>query len=117
MFTLPGQTTGKRRSWTVMLYIAADHPNPDRAAITEQAAIRDIKELEQIGSTDDLNILVQIDRSWPGYPERYWIKKGHSEPCEPFGALIGKRNIPPKPKSRSGNSSSSSGDPNSLKEF
>src|SRR5262245_39114930 len=110
MFTLPGQTSAQRKRWTVMLYMAADHPNPDRAAVTEQAAIRDIKELEQIGSTDDLNILVQIDRRWPGYPERYWIMEGHSEPCEPFGALIGTKNIPRKRKSRSGNSSSSSGD-------
>jgi hypothetical protein len=58
-----------------MLYIAADHPQPERAAITEYAAIRDINELEQIGSTKDLDIVVQIDRKWPGYPERYWLQK------------------------------------------
>jgi len=107
MFTLPGQTMVQRKRWTVMLYIAADHPQPERAAITERAAIRDLRELESVGSTDDLDILVQIDRRWPGYPERYWIKKarkgeGRSQPC---GTLVGTKNI------------NDSGDPGPLIDF
>jgi Clostripain family len=103
MFTRPGKTKAKTKParWTVMLYVAANHSRIEQAAITETAAVRDIEELLQVGSTDDVKILVQIDRRWPGYPERYWIKKGQSVP---YGAP---RNV----------KIPSSGDPRALKDF
>jgi hypothetical protein len=73
------------KRWTVMLYMAASKDDQ-----TEQAAIRDIRELEHVGSTKDLNVLVQIDRRWPGYAERYCVEKGYSRLC---ATLKGKRNI------------------------
>jgi len=77
----------KKAKWTVMLYMAASKDEQ-----TEQAAIRDIRELER-GSpkeTKDLNVLVQIDRRWPGYAERYRVEEGYSRFCV---GLKGKRNI------------------------
>jgi hypothetical protein len=46
---------------------------------TELAAIRDIKELQRVGSTETLDVIVQIDRKWPGYPQRYRIREGVSD--------------------------------------
>jgi hypothetical protein len=37
--------------------------------------------LEKVGSTKHLNILVQIDRQWPGYAERYYVEKDFSRLC------------------------------------
>jgi hypothetical protein len=74
------QEPAKSRRWTVMLYMAASQDER-----TEQAAIRDLKELEKVGSDDStVNVLVQIDRQWPGYAERYWIKKHPSQFWEPL---------------------------------
>lgn len=42
--------------WTVMIYMAADNN-------LEAAGLFDINEMEAVGSTQDVNILVQIDRS------------------------------------------------------
>src|SRR4029450_4284049 len=65
----------KHKRWTVVLYMAAAQDER-----TEQAAIRDLKEMEKVGSDDStLNVLVQIDRQWPGYPECYSLKKGLSQ--------------------------------------
>ncbi len=45
--------------WTVMVYLDSDNN-------LESAGINDINEMEMIGSTDDVNIVVQADRI-PGY--------------------------------------------------
>src|SRR4029453_9458545 len=79
------QKPAERKRWTVMLYMAAS-----KDVQTEQAAIRDLRELEKVGSTDDLNVLVQIDRDWPGYAERYGVEKGYSKLCH---TLTGEKNI------------------------
>jgi hypothetical protein len=89
-------TKPAEKRWTVMLYMAAS-----KDVQTEQAAIRDIRELERVGSTKDVNVLVQIDRGWPGYAERYYVERGISRLDEP---LKGTRNI-------------NSGKPEVLREF
>ena len=71
----------KPNKWTVMLYMAAAPMQSQSAEETERAAVRDIEELQEVGSTDEMNVIVQIDRRWPGYPERYRIGKGDSEFC------------------------------------
>jgi len=43
-------------SWTIMVYIEGDNN-------LEGDALADIQEMEQIGSTDDVNIIVQVDRA------------------------------------------------------
>jgi hypothetical protein len=61
----------EQKRWTVMLYMAAAQDER-----TEQAAMDDIKELEKVEIDDSkLNVLIQIDRQWPGYAERFRIEK------------------------------------------
>lgn len=45
-----------KASWTVMVYLNGDND-------LEEWALGDINEMEQVGSTDEVNIVVQIDRS------------------------------------------------------
>jgi hypothetical protein len=45
----------EKRKWTMMIFINADND-------LEGAGIGDINEMEQVGSTDQVNIVVQIDR-------------------------------------------------------
>ena len=49
----PMQSSSPRR-WTLLVYMAVDN-------CSEAAAIDDIKEMEQIGSTNQINILVYVD--------------------------------------------------------
>jgi hypothetical protein len=43
-------------AWTFMVFVAADNN-------LEDAGLDDVNEMEQVGSTDEVNILVQLDRS------------------------------------------------------
>jgi len=61
-------------NWTFMVYIDADNN-------LESAGIDDVNEMETVGSTDDVNVLVQLDRVYnPPYdhsdpwswPPPYW---------------------------------------------
>lgn len=45
----------KQAKWTVLVYMAADND-------LERAAIKDFNEMELVGSSEDVNIIVQIDR-------------------------------------------------------
>jgi len=65
-------------SWTVMLYMAASKDEQ-----TESAAILNAQQLQEYGARDGLNLLVQIDRRWPGYAERYRLT-GHTADNVPF---------------------------------
>lgn len=64
------------KQWTVMVYMSADNN-------LEPDGIHDLNEMESVGSTGDLNIVVQFDRN-PGYDssngdwtgtKRYYITK------------------------------------------
>ncbi|MBN2305018.1 MAG: hypothetical protein JXQ72_11095, partial [Anaerolineae bacterium] len=67
------QTTAQ---WTVMVYVAADNN-------LEAAGLFDLDEMELVGSTEDVNIVVQIDRSadyvdWDGdwtEGRRYYVQQ------------------------------------------
>jgi hypothetical protein len=65
------------RPWTVLLYMAAAKND-----VTEQAAIADIIELQGVDTRDKVHVVVQIERQWPGYPERYRILKDGNLPKE-----------------------------------
>jgi len=58
--------------WTFMVYLDADNN-------LEDAGIEDLNEMEEIGSTDDLNIVVQMDRA-----EGYDTTNGDWEGCRRF---------------------------------
>jgi hypothetical protein len=95
----PASKRSGNKKWTVMLYMVAGQDQQ-----TELAAIRDIKELEQVGSTDNVDVVVQIDRGWPGYPQRYRVWKGRSEELFDDKPLAGIRTM-------------SSGEPEALQSF
>ena len=63
-------TTPLEKQWTIMVYLAGDN-NLDSAGVT------DIQEMKKVGSTDQVNVLVQFDRSGPNITtKRYYIRQG-----------------------------------------
>ncbi len=59
-----------KKSWTVIIYMAADND-------LHYFAWKNLKQMEQIGSNDNINIIVQLNT--PGYlnpTKRYIVKKG-----------------------------------------
>ena len=62
------QRSGKAK-WTVMVYMAGDNNR-------DGAALRDIEEMARVGSTKDVNVLVQLDRLEDKKTRRFQITKG-----------------------------------------
>ncbi|OPY07587.1 MAG: Clostripain precursor [Syntrophaceae bacterium PtaB.Bin095] len=62
------QRSGKAK-WTVMVYMAGDNN-------LDGAALRDIEEMARVGSTKDVNVLVQLDRLEDKKTRRFQITKG-----------------------------------------
>ncbi|MDD2716619.1 MAG: clostripain-related cysteine peptidase [Candidatus Wallbacteria bacterium] len=66
------------KAWTIMIYVDADNS-------LQEALMEDVNEMEMVGSSDDVNIVVEIDRlnknmkGFKGEPwdntRRYFIKK------------------------------------------
>jgi len=69
--------------WTVGVYICADNGMNDQADV-------DIAEMEQVGSTEEVNVVVQVDRAArdprPGC-YRYYIKKDGADTLARLGAI------------------------------
>ncbi|MCE1246181.1 MAG: clostripain-related cysteine peptidase [Firmicutes bacterium] len=71
----PTPTPGVTKDWTVLVYIAGDNN-------LEAAGLLNINQMEQVGSTDNVNIVVEYDRNgeydssldWTGC-RRYYINK------------------------------------------
>jgi hypothetical protein len=62
-----------KATWTVMVYMAGDNNISDRC-------IDNIKQMQQIGSTDDVNVLVQFDPKKEGVKtKRYRITKQETD--------------------------------------
>ncbi|HEX5749526.1 MAG TPA: clostripain-related cysteine peptidase, partial [Archangium sp.] len=59
----------QKKQWTVMVWMAGDNN-------LEDAALDDLQELKQVGSTDDVDILVQLDRMGDQQTRRYHVRKG-----------------------------------------
>ncbi len=83
------------KQWTIMVYLAGDN-NLDSAGVT------DLKEMKQIGSTEQVNVIAQFDR-WGGTQatKRYYLRKGGVLAKDEVASL-GETNM---------------GDPNVLKDF
>jgi len=58
----------RRKTWTVMVYMAAEN-NSELDAV----AVEDLKEMER-GVTENVHVVVQINRAWPAVPQRYEIR-------------------------------------------
>jgi len=74
------QRSGKAK-WTVMVYMAGDNN-------LDGAALRDIEEMARVGSSKDVNVLVQLDRLEDKKTRRFLITKGggYEKDClETFG--------------------------------
>ena len=110
----PGEnpTTRTKTKWTVMVYMAASKDDQ-----TEGAAIRDLREMEKVGSSEDTAVVVQLDRDWPGHPERYLVEKGRSKLFRVDSGIIdwwlNQSSDPVRREERR----SSSGNPEVLEEF
>ena len=70
-----GTTPEKKTGWTVMVFMAASKDDGE----TERAAIRDLREMGRV-DPGPVNVVVQIDRVWPGSAERYLIRKDEVTP-------------------------------------
>ncbi|MBI3797038.1 MAG: peptidase C11 [Deltaproteobacteria bacterium] len=57
------------KQWTIMVYLAGDN-NLDSAGVT------DLKEMKKVGSTDQINVIAQFDRSGSNQAtKRYYLQK------------------------------------------
>ncbi len=106
----PGSRT--RNKWTVMVYMAASKDDQ-----TEDAAIRDLREMEKVGSSKDTAVVVQIDRDWPGHPERYFVEKGRSTQFRVDSSVINWWVQQSSDSLRSDEQRSNTGNPRVLEEF
>jgi len=71
----------KEKQWTIMVYLAGDN-NLDGAGVT------DLEEMKKVGSTDQVNILAQFDRSGANVAtKRYYIRKGGTTAKDVVGNL------------------------------
>jgi hypothetical protein len=87
-----------RKKWTVLVFLNADND-------LEQAGLADINEMEKVGSNDNLNIVVQVDRmdggagdaiadaNWVG-TRRYYIKRDFTKKIvSPMVMNLGERDM------------------------
>ena len=70
-----------KKKWTFMVYIAGDNN-------LDPAALQDIAEMAKAGSSEELNIIVQLDRANDRKTRRFYITRGggYKKDCiETFG--------------------------------
>ena len=59
----------RKKAWTVMVWIAGDND-------LESFGADDLDEMRQVGSTDDVDVVVQFDRMSDGRTRRYHVRAG-----------------------------------------
>lgn len=59
----------KGKRWTVLVWIAGDND-------LDPHGLTDIREMKRVGSTDDVDVVVQIDRAGRTGARRYHVRKG-----------------------------------------
>ena len=70
------ETERRRKTWTVMVYMAAENSSE-----LDAVAVEDLKEMEQgvyNNAHDGVHVAVQINRAWPAVPQRYEIRSDQS---------------------------------------
>lgn len=65
--------------WTILVYMVPDEK-------VESALVQNVKDMARVGSTDQVNVLVQFDRAG-GQATRYHIQRGGEEPIENLGEV------------------------------
>ncbi len=73
-----------RKKWTVMVWMAGDND-------LEEFGDRDIAEMKRIGSNDDINVVVQLDRMSDDNTRRYFVRAG-GQPDDDIVEELGETN-------------------------
>jgi hypothetical protein len=92
--------TTQSKLWTFMVYMAGDN-NLDPNGVT------DLKEMKKTGSTDDVNVIAQFDRTSGKGSKRYFLRKGGTVDADAVATLgkvntgdpkrliqVGRKNVP-----------------------
>lgn len=69
-----------KKAWTFMVFLNADN-NLDRFGV------EDIQEMARVGSNEDANVIVQIDRAYGKPAQRLYIKNGSYDVLEDMGEV------------------------------
>jgi len=77
-FVKPISITGSfnQKKWTFMVYMDADNDLDEYADL-------DLEEMKSVGSTDEVNIVVLVDKYWES-PYAYFVQKGDLIPWKAF---------------------------------
>ena len=70
----------KRKQWTILIWMAGDNN-------LESAGDDDLAEIKAIGSTDQVDVVVQFDRMGDDSTRRYHLRKGTSLASDQVGSL------------------------------
>ncbi len=73
-----------KKAWTFMVYMAGDNN-------LEPDGLKDLKEMKKVGSTKDVNVVAQFDRSTGHTSKRYYLRKGGKVDADAV-ASVGKVN-------------------------
>ncbi|MCO4781343.1 MAG: hypothetical protein KC646_03410 [Candidatus Cloacimonetes bacterium] len=68
------------KEWTYLVFINADN-NLDRFGVG------DLNEMAEIGSTENVNIVVQLDRAYGKPAKRYFVQKGDTNEVQDLGEV------------------------------
>jgi hypothetical protein len=75
-----GDPSKTEKEWTFLVFLNADN-NLDRFGVG------DVAEMEEVGSSDQVNVVVQFDRSHAKPAKRLYIKKGGHDVLEDMGEI------------------------------
>jgi hypothetical protein len=76
---------GAQKKWTVMVWMAGDND-------LEDFGDEDLKEMRRVGSTDDVNVVVQFDSMRDDHTRRYHITEGRGDPGRDVVEELGETN-------------------------
>ncbi len=74
------------RNWTVMVYMAGDNDLSIKKPSISSALSDDIEEMEEVGSSDDVNVLTLAD-TFLGTASLYYVKPGEAEELTDMGEV------------------------------
>ncbi|MBT3785984.1 hypothetical protein HOF92_13500 [bacterium] len=80
LFTPASMADATQKEWTFLIFLNADN-NLDRFGVN------DVHEMEAVGSTDQVNIVVQFDRAYGKPAKRLYVKQGESDVVEEMGEV------------------------------
>lgn len=75
----PAAETPAVKDWTVLVYLNADNN-------LDEFGVKDLKEMEKIGSSDQVNVVVLIDREHSG-AKTFYVEKGKSRLLKDHGEI------------------------------